>query len=329
LRALWPWPTSPQTPARAGLALTDDIFPTAIESEGEIHSLLAQASTGNAFEDAPPKLTEADELAAKIEKEAEFLASHSEVWGRECISSFELTRAGGCLSPYGTPYRMKPERAWQELLELSDAVEKRVTEVEHAVAAAGSNAGIAITEGHLSLSPPNSNPILNEWLSAAHHARSLNIYQRHGASVKIATAADFQGNRWTNTAVMLPTPRGRSFLMPVGSIARLFKTHNGTQGVAVRSNPSGLDIAASRSDSKFYLHVGNLEYQSSVQTTLAVEGMRILAGRIFEIAPEDLRTYVNQDQPDVFQPRETQLPADLTWRFPAGSVSAIELDVQL
>ena len=69
-------------------------------------------------------------------------------------------------------------------------------------------AGIAITEGHLSLSPHNANPILYEWLSAAYHARSMNIYQRHGARVKIATAADFNGNRWTNTAVMLPTPRG-------------------------------------------------------------------------------------------------------------------------
>jgi len=31
--------------------------------------------------------------------------------------------------------------------------------------------------------------------------KSMNIYQRHGARVKIATAADFNGNRWTNTAV--------------------------------------------------------------------------------------------------------------------------------
>ena len=41
--------------------------------------------------------------------------------------------------------------------------------------------------------------------------------------MKIATAADFNGNRWTNNAVMLQTPRGVSYLMPVGSIARLFK----------------------------------------------------------------------------------------------------------
>ena len=93
----------------------------------------------------------------------------------------------------GLRYEKEPQRAWEELLELSNDVEKRVIELEEAIAVVGSSAGIAITEGHLSLSPPNSNPILREWLSAAYHARSLNIYQRHAARVKIATAADFQG----------------------------------------------------------------------------------------------------------------------------------------
>jgi alpha-L-arabinofuranosidase len=99
----------------------------------------------------------------------------------------------------GLKYQKDPQRAWEELIQLSNAVEQRVREFEQAC-----TLPIAITEGHLSLSPSNANPILSEWLSAAYHARSLNIYQRHGNRVKIATAADFQGNRWTNTAVMLP-----------------------------------------------------------------------------------------------------------------------------
>src|SRR5205823_11610496 len=102
----------------------------------------------------------------------------------------------------GLRYEKEPERAWQELIELSNRVETRLSAMEEAVAAQSSKAGIAITEGHLSLSPHNANPILYEWLSAVYHARSLNIYQRHGARVKIATAADFNGNRWTNDAVM-------------------------------------------------------------------------------------------------------------------------------
>ncbi|MDE3167032.1 MAG: alpha-L-arabinofuranosidase, partial [Acidobacteriota bacterium] len=90
----------------------------------------------------------------------------------------------------GLRYESDPERAWEELLELAGEVERRITEVEQAVESAAPRAGIAVTEGHLSLSPHNTNPILAEWLSAAYHARSLNIYQRHGARVKIATVAD-------------------------------------------------------------------------------------------------------------------------------------------
>jgi hypothetical protein len=231
----------------------------------------------------------------------------------------------------GLRYEKEPERAWEELLDLSNTVEQRVSELERAIAAADSSAGIAITEGHLSLSPHNTNPILYEWLSAVYHARSLNIYQRHGAHVKIATAADFQGNRWTNTAVMLPTPRGPSYLMPVGSIARLFKRYNGKQAVDVKSGPSGLDIAASRTGGKFYLHVANLEYRKSVVASLGIPDAKVTGGRVFAIEPEDLRTYVDEDQPEVFKPKETALPANPAqqqWRFAPGSVCAIELDVE-
>lgn len=228
----------------------------------------------------------------------------------------------------GNRYQKEPERAWEELLELSNVVEQRISELEAAIAGQDPRIGIAVTEGHLSLSPHNANPILSEWLSAAYHARSWNIYQRHGAKVKIATAADFQGTRWTVNAVMLPVPRGNSYLMPVASIARLFKTHNGKQGVTVKSSPSGLDVAASRTAGKVYLHVANLDYRKSVETTFSVEGMTVNGGRAFEIAPEDLRQNVNQDLPNIFQAREAALESGPLpkWRFPAGSVTAIELE---
>jgi hypothetical protein len=208
-------------------------------------------------------------------------------------------------------------------------VETRLSDFESAVAAQSPKAGIAITEGHLSLSPHNANPILYEWLSAVYHARSLNIYQRHGARVKIATAADFNGNRWTNVAVMLQTPRGVTYLMPVASIARLFNKYNGKQGVDVKTAPSSLDVAASRTNGKVYLHVANLEYKQTVEASFGVSGMTVSGGRVYEIAPEDLRQYVSQDQPDVFKPKESVLAAGPApkWRFAAGSVSVVELDV--
>ncbi|MBL0160390.1 MAG: alpha-L-arabinofuranosidase [Bryobacterales bacterium] len=230
----------------------------------------------------------------------------------------------------GMRYQREPERAWEELIELSNNVETRVKELEEVIGSSGQKKGIAITEGHLSLVPHNANPILTEWLSAAYHARSLNIYQRHGASVRMATAADFQGNRWTVNAVMLQTPRGVTYPLPVGSIARLFKRHNGKQGVGVTAAPTSLDIAASRSGDRVYLHVANLEYRRSVETSFAVRGRVIAGGRVVAIAPGDLRQYVGLDQPDIFRPRESALEAGPTpkWSFPAGSVSVVELDLR-
>jgi alpha-L-arabinofuranosidase len=228
----------------------------------------------------------------------------------------------------GFRYQKEPEQAWEELLELSNNVENRVAQMEQ-VTGSHPDIGIAITEGHLSLSPHNTNPILFEWLSAPYHARSFNIYQRHGARVKIATAADFQGNRWTNNAVMSATPGAKSYLMPVASIARLFKRYNGKRGVAVKSAPTGLDIAASRTGNRIFLHVANLQYRGSIEAAFAVDEMNVSGGRIISIAPDDLRQYVNQDQTDVFKPAEKSLLADagsLSWRFPAGSVSVVELD---
>jgi alpha-L-arabinofuranosidase len=223
----------------------------------------------------------------------------------------------------GLRYQADPDRAWQELLELSNTVEARITELEEVIASAKSSAGISVTEGHLSLKPHNTNPILYEWVSAVYHARCLNIYQRHGARVKVATAADFNGTRWTVMAVQTPVPRGKTFLMPVASIARLFKRNNGEHGVAVTAAPSSLDIAASRTGNQVFLHVLNLDCRRPVDVSFAVTGKNVRGGRVLEIAPSDVRAHVSEDQPHTFQPVEKALAAN--WRFPATSVSVVEL----
>jgi len=221
----------------------------------------------------------------------------------------------------GTLYQNKPEQAWAELIELSNRIETRLREVENAV-----DFPLAVTEGHLSLRPSNANPILLEWLSAVYHARSMNIYQRHGARVKIATAADFEGSRWTVNAVMIQVPGGRSYLTPAGSVMRLFRRHGGTHSVKVLNSPPGLDIAASRTGNRIFLHVANLEYSRPVEVSIAIQGAAIQAGRVHQIAPANLRQAVGIDEPDVFRPQEFPLtPA--SYRFPAGSVSAVEVDL--
>lgn len=227
-------------------------------------------------------------------------------------------------------YQDAPRQAWAELMAMTNGIEERLVELEGIIAAAGTETAIAVTEGHLSLAPHNTNPILEEWLTGVYHARALNIYQRHGRMVRIATAADFMGTRWSVVAVRLPVPGGRSYLTPVGSVMRLFGRHNGEAAVAVVASPSDLDIAASRGGDTIYLHVANLRDDRGVDAELSVNGRAITGGRVFEIAPERLRQAVTSEEPNVFAPRERPLPTAprVQWRFPAGSVSAVELRVR-
>ena len=229
----------------------------------------------------------------------------------------------------GNRYQAEPERAWQELMELvGTRIETKLLGLEETLARRNSKHGIAITEGHLSLQPHNSNAILTEWLTGVYHARVMNLYQRHGATVKIATAADFNGNRWTTNALMHQVPGGVSYLLPVGAVMRLFQRHNGTQGVAVKSAPASLDIAASRSGNKVFLHVANMNYSGAVEVTFAVDGLVATGGRVLEISPDNPRQEISFINPDVFKPREQALPREGAprWRFPARSVSAVELE---
>ena len=117
--------------------------------------------------------------------------------------------------------------------------------------------------------------------------------------------------------------------MPVASVMRLFAKHNGREGVAVSDRPSDLDIAASRTGDQLLLHVVNVNYSRPVQATFSVKGMLVTHGRVFAITPGNLREYVNQDRPDTLALREEPMtPPSFSWRFPAGSVSVVELEVK-
>jgi alpha-N-arabinofuranosidase len=113
---------------------------------------------------------------------------------------------------------------------IPERIEKNLKRLEGVLSERKSEAGIAITEGHVSFAPHNSNPILLEWLMGVYHARVMNLYQRHGAKVRIATIADFNGTRWTNCAVIHQVPGGISYLTPAGAVARLFKPVKGEHG---------------------------------------------------------------------------------------------------
>ncbi len=229
----------------------------------------------------------------------------------------------------GFKHQAEPEQAWDELMEIIGLrIEQKLLALEESLASRKSQIPVAITEGHLSLVPHNANSILTEWLTGVYHARAMNLYQRHGARVKIATTADFNGSRWTTNALIHQMPAGASYLLPAGAVARLFKRHNGAQGVSVKSSPTALDIAASRTGDTIFLHVGNLNYSGATEATFAVNGMIVTGGRVLEISPDNPRQEISPLNPDVFKPVERQLAAAETmkYRFPPRSVSVVELN---
>jgi hypothetical protein len=150
------------------------------------------------------------------------------------------------------------------------------------------------------------------------------VHERNGDILKIATLADFCGTRWQNNAVMIPVPAGRPYLMPVALVMGLYRKHSGTEGIQVTATPDGLDVAASRTADRIFLHVVNTQRTRSVKSTFQVPGGKIAAGRVywFDLDPQ---FEIFEYRPESALPREKKLDADLAWTFPAASVSAVEL----
>jgi len=191
---------------------------------------------------------------------------------------------------------------------------------------------LAMTECHFALPGRNRCEVLSTWAAGVANARMLNVHERHGDRLKIATLADFCGTRWQVNAVMIPVPGGKSFMMPVALVMSLYRHHTGVKAVDVNSAHEDLDVTASRTGDQIYLHVININRDKPVSTELKVDGMKIASGRIFELAA-DPEFEIIQTQSDKIVPKEKTLPAhplgaSCRWIFPPASVSAVELDVQ-
>ena len=83
-------------------------------------------------------------------------------------------------------------------------------------------------------------------------------------------------------------------------------------------------MTASRTGRRVYLHVVNTHRTRSAAVRLKVNGTQIALGRVFEIAAHP-ECEVMETRRDAFAPVERQLPEGGCWRFPAASVTAVEL----
>jgi hypothetical protein len=115
-------------------------------------------------------------------------------------------------------------------------------------------------------------------------------------------------------------------MMPVARVMALYRRHSGAQAARVVNAPPGLDVTASRTGERVYLHVVNTERIHAVAARLGVEGRAITSGVVYEIAV-DPEYEVEPDTADVLAPVRKALPETGEWTFPPASVSAIEFDL--
>lgn len=221
-------------------------------------------------------------------------------------------------------YRKDPAATWEILMNGYKIHERKITGIRNEVSSY--KMPLALTECHYSIPGRNRCEVLSSWAAGVSYARFMNLHERNGDLLKIATLADFCGTRWQVNAIMIPVPSGKAFMMPVAKIMSLYRKYSGKEYLEVSGVPEGLDITASRTGNTIYLHVVNINRARPVRTMLKINGMSIKSGRAFELStdPEfEILSAVN----DPLIPKERLLSVNEPVIFPAASVTAVELTI--
>lgn len=225
----------------------------------------------------------------------------------------------------GIDYRKDWDRTWEELMVCHKSTGEKIAEMRQQIA--GYNVKLAMTESHFALPGRNRNEVLSTWGAGVANARLLNLHERNGDVLHIATLADFCGTRWMNNALYIQHPHKIAFLMPVGHVMSLFRRHVGRNEAQVTAFPDGLDVTASVTRNKLYLHVVNTSNTRSVAVHLHVDGRSITSGKVFELCQRpDWELFL--DTRDELSIKELPLSPKDEHTFPPASVSAVELDLQ-
>jgi alpha-L-arabinofuranosidase len=222
-------------------------------------------------------------------------------------------------------YRRDTDATWHQLMEAWKLHDRKISEVRDSLD--GRPASLAMTECHFAIPGRDRCDVMSTWATGVAYARILNTQQRHGDVLKVATAADFCGTRWQVNAVMIPVPHGAAYLMPVARVMKLYRHHIGTHAIEVGACPSDLDVVASRSDGKLFLHVVNTNRTRSVTADLRLAVGSIANATAHQIVDDPMVEVCELNSSDVMQVVQRALPSDGHWTFPAASVTAI--DIQL
>jgi len=221
-------------------------------------------------------------------------------------------------------YRKDPAGTWEILMNAYKIHEKKINAIREEIHKL--NIPLALTECHYDIPGRNRCEVLSSWAAGVSYARLMNLHERNGDLLKIATLADFCGTRWQVNAIMIPVPIGESFMMPVAKVMSLYRHHTGKDFIEPRSMPDDLDITASRSGNTIYLHVVNTSRVRAVKTFVCVEKLNIVSGKAFELATDPAFEIIKSSD-DPLKSRERNLNLNEAIEFPPASVTAVELSV--
>ena len=225
----------------------------------------------------------------------------------------------------GESYRRDPEATWQQLMQAWVINDRKIRTIRESLGR--HQMPLALTECHFTVPGRDRGDVNSTWAAGVAYARILNNHQRHGDLLKIATAADFCGTRWQNNAVIIPVPKGqgRAYLQPVARVMKLYRHHIGSDAIAVKRTPDGLDIAASRTGDTVFLHVVNTQRTRALKASFQIEGHSIQNGRVFEIADDPMVEVTYLNSAEVMRVVEKPISNPAAWEFAAASVSVVEL----
>jgi alpha-L-arabinofuranosidase len=220
-------------------------------------------------------------------------------------------------------FRRDPEASWAALMASAATHERTIVEMREQTG----TTPLALTEAHYQIGGRNRGDLNSTWAVGVAFARLQNIHRRHGDVLKIANLGDFCGTRWQTNVVMLPTPRGRAYLMPVGKVAALYRAHGGTESIAASGVPAGLDAVASRTGDRFYLHAVNTSLTENLSASVTIGGARPRSMRLHQITTSDPFAEISSAEDDPMTLSSRRAPPEVAVHFPPASVTVVEAQI--
>ena len=117
--------------------------------------------------------------------------------------------------------------------------------------------------------------------------------------------------------------------MPVAEVMRLYRYHTGEQFVRTTTTPDGLDMTASRTANKVFLHVVNTKRHQAIPADIALGPFIAKSATAYEIAGDPEFEVTGFQRERRLEPKEKLVEIAKRYTFPAASVTAMEIDCEI